>query len=335
MDHYMNLLKLRMGRYPTVDVEVPIGVLFEACDYYYKKNDAIALIAGSTVNASANVDESNAIYISDLRDEGDSFSMLLVRGDPGRAMPSFVNPKKRTVTTIKSNEPGDVPGASSHLIVSKQEIAAGPDQGRYRTAMERTRGIGRALARDFLTSLLGRFSEEFPDRFTAEKKRKSKKEKPETVQYRPTVRFNPHENASLKNDLESGRIGGFKLVRGKTDFQGEANEPKIERMDVQLRAVIAPTEDVNRVSKLINHVRKALDAISFEDFKLELVDEGGDTIGSTQMLSVDNLGDGDMRYCKTVAINGLGAGVVECYDKFYDPILQFGKKVIHAEKNWQ
>lgn len=335
MDHYMNLLKLRMGRYPTVDIEVPVSVLFEACDHYYKKGEAIALIAGSTVNTGTNVDESNAIYISDLKDERDTFSILLVRGDPGRAMPSFVNPKKRTVTTIKSNEPGDVPGASSHLVISKQEIAAGPDQGRFRTAMERTRGIGRALARDFLTSLLGRFSEEFPARFTAEKKRRSKKEKSETIQYRPTVRFNPHENASLKNDLENGRIGGFKLVRGKTDFQGEANEPKIQRMDVQLRAVIAPTEDVDRVSKLIHHVRKALDAISFEDFKLELVDEGGDLIGSTQTLSVDSLGEGDMRYCKTVTINGLGAGVMECYDKFHEPILVFGKKAIHTEKNWQ
>ncbi|MER8759725.1 hypothetical protein NKH69_29465 [Mesorhizobium sp. M0976] len=329
----MNLLKLRMGRYPTVDIDVPVGVLFEACNYYYQKDDAIARIAGSTINTGS--DDSNAIYISDLKDEADSFSILLVRGDPGRAMPSFVNPMKRKVTTIKSNEPGDVPGASSHLVISKQEIAAGPDQGRYRTAMERTRGIGRALARDFLTSLMARFSEEFPERFIAEKKRRSKKEKAETVQYRPTVRFNPHENASLKKDLETGRIGGFQLVRGTAAFQGEANEPKIERMDVQLRAVIAPTGDVNRVSKLIQHVRNALDAISFEDFKLQLVDEGGDPMGSTQVLSVDNLGDGDMRYCKTVTINGLDDGVEECYPKFHKPILAFGKKAIHTEKNWQ
>src|SRR5690606_1622026 len=137
-----------------------------------------------------------------------------------------------------------------------------------------------------------------------------------------------------KEDLEKGRIGGFKLVRGKTEFQGEANEPKIERMDVSLRAVIAPTEDVGRVSKLIQHVRTALDTISFEDFKLELVDEGGESLGSTQVLNIEELADGDMRYCKTVSMNGVGV-VDECYPKFHKPILDFGRKAIHNENHWK
>ena len=235
-----------MGRYPTVDVEVPFGLLTEVCTHYYKKGEAIAYIAGSGVHKGDQLDESNAIYISDLKDEENYLSMLLVRGDPGRAIPSFVNPKKRKVTTIKSDEPGDVPGASCHIVISKQEIVTGMDQGRFRMAMERTTGIGRALARDFLGSLLSRFADDFPERFVAEKKRRTKKEKPETIQYRPTIRFNPQQNASLKEELKSGRIGGFKLVRGKAEFQGEASEPKIQRMDVQLRATIAPTERCKR-----------------------------------------------------------------------------------------
>ena len=55
--------------------------------------------------------------------------------------------------------------------------------------MEQTRGIGRSLAKDFLTMLMARFAEEFPDRFVAQKRKKRAKDKPESVSYRPTVGF--------------------------------------------------------------------------------------------------------------------------------------------------
>jgi hypothetical protein len=44
-------------------------------------------------------------------------------------------------------------------------------------AMERTRGIGKALARDFLTGLMARYAEEFPEKFVAEKKGRAQKRK--------------------------------------------------------------------------------------------------------------------------------------------------------------
>jgi hypothetical protein len=83
-----------------------------------------------------------------------------------------VNPSSRVVKQSKPDEPGFVPGASFHIVISKQDIASGTDQGRFRMAMETTRGIGRAMARDFLSSLMARYAEEHPDQFTAEKKRR-------------------------------------------------------------------------------------------------------------------------------------------------------------------
>ena len=53
-----------------------------------------------------------------------------VRGDPGRALPGFVNPTSRAVKPIVADEPGFVPGASCHVVISKEAIAAGGDQGR-------------------------------------------------------------------------------------------------------------------------------------------------------------------------------------------------------------
>lgn len=334
-DKVFQLMKLSMGRYPAVNVEVFLQTLIDACEFFYAKGDAISFIVGTNAKAGEGMDESNAIYISDFDNNADYFSLLLVRGDPGRGLPGFVNTKKRKVKPIKSDEPGDVPGASSHLIVSKQVIATGGDQGRYRMAIERTRGIGRSLAKSFMTDLLARYAREHPEKFVADKKRRSAKEKPEAIAYRATVSFNPQPNASLKKDLEEGRIGGFKLVRGTKEFKGEADEPKIEHLDVKLSARIKPTSDYGKVRSLIDHVRQSFDGIDFEALNLELVDEEGHPMGNTKAITFDRIDDADMRYCKTVPIEGLVGVISECYEKFQAPVIKAAKGVLHTEKHWK
>jgi hypothetical protein len=145
------LMKMGMGRYPAVDAVVPASVLTEICTHYFSKDEAIAYVVGAGL-AGQSVDPTNAIYIADLEDTPDYLSLLLVRGDPKRAAPAFVNPLSRMVIQSKPNEPGFVPGASCHIVISKQEIAAGADQGRFRMVMEQTRGIGRSLGRGLISA---------------------------------------------------------------------------------------------------------------------------------------------------------------------------------------
>ncbi|WP_092303070.1 hypothetical protein [Bradyrhizobium sp. Ghvi] len=330
------LMKMAMGRYPAVDVAVPGTVLFEACSRYFNDGSAIAYVVGSAVSADSMVDPSNAIYIADLEETPQALSLLLVRGDPKRAIPAFVNPRSRSVVQSRPDDPAYVPGASCHVVISKQEIAAGNDQGRFRTVLEQTRGISRVLVKDFLTLLLKRLAEDQPDRFVAEKKRKRKREKSETVEYRPTVRFHPQMNGSLKRDLEEGRIGGFKLTRGSTRFRGEADEPAVQRLDVQLQARIAPTNDFSKVKRLVNHVRQTLKVISFESLNVELVDDSGrhmDSI-STATIGIEDLDNADMRYCKTVTIPEAGDEAAECYSSFHPPTKKFASKCLQNAEYW-
>ncbi|MBY5797763.1 hypothetical protein [Rhizobium leguminosarum] len=333
MSEYLHLMKLAMGRHPAVSVDVHLDVLIKACDYYFKKNDAISYISGAGKLADGSIDPTNAIYISDIRDEANYLCLLLVRGDPGRRLPSFVNPATRVVKPVAPQDSGDVPGASSHLVIAKAEIATGTDQGRHRMAIERTTGLSKTLARDFLTSLMARYAEDFPAEFVASKRRKNKKDKPEEIAYRPTVRFNPQQNASLKNDLENGKIGGFRLVRGIPSFRGEASASKIQKVNVSLTAQIAPTEDFSEVRRAINVVREALSEVAFEGLNLELIDEGGHQ-HPTRMLQMDQIDEPDMRYCKTIEIKGMTGNGVECYADLQDPVLRFAKQVLQNDKNW-
>lgn len=333
---HIHLMKLGMGRSPQVDVVVKADVLIEALTHYYDKGEAIAYITGSSAKSGDPIDETNAIYIAKLSNEKDHLSLLLVRGDPHRGVPAFVNPKTRTITTVQSNEPGSVRGAAAHIIISKQEIATGKDQGRFRMAMEQTHGISRVLARDLLGTLLNRFAADYPDKFVAEKKRRRRGERAETINYRPTVRFHPHENASLKDDLKQGKIGGFKLKRGRHEFQGEADEPKIQHLDVQLHARIVPTDDFGSVRSLVDHVQQALKDISFEDLKFELVDEDGSpvTLPGRISLEEDAAANADMRYCKKLKITGLEDTPPECHPEFHPVIVRFAKKLIAHDAHW-
>jgi hypothetical protein len=292
-------MKMRMGRFPSVDATVSGSLLPKVLDYYYRKHEAILYIVGGSIKPSA-PDPTNAIYISDLGDEQNNLSVLLVRGDPGRAIPGFVNPGTRTVLQSKPMDPGFVPGVSCHIAISKQEIATGDDRGQYRMVMEKSSGIGRALARSFFNTLLERYADEFPDLFIAERKRRNKKDKPETIRYRPTLVFHPQLNGSLERDLKEGRIGGFKLSRGSTEYKGEASEPVIQKLDVQLLVKIAPTNDFSKVRMLVDHVQLSLNMISFESLNIDLVDDSGNKIESTRQIDIDNLDEPDLRYCKMV-----------------------------------
>jgi hypothetical protein len=218
--------------------------------------------------------------------------------------------------------------------VKKRKSNEAPDQGRYRMLMEKTAGIGRALARNFLSTLLTRYSQDFPAQFVAEKKRRNKRDKPDTISYRPTLLLAPQLNGSLKKDLEEGRIGGFKLTRGSTKFTGEADEAVVQKLDVKLQARIAPTNDFPRVKRLVDHIQQTLNTISFEALNLELVDDAGRPIETTRTIDIDVLEESDLRYCKMVSMPDSAEPAEEVYGSFNQPTKNFIIKCITDNELW-
>lgn len=333
-DQSLVLLKLSMGRYPAVSVTVPFDIVPEVCKYYFDSGDAISYITGPNLKKEPE-DPRNAIYISDLEVGDQCLSLLLVRGDPGRAIPGYVNPSLRSVKIAENDDPDYVPGASCHVVISNQEIVSGIDQGRYRVAMEKTRGIGRSLVRDFLVQLLARFAEEYPDRFSAEKVRTKKGEKPETIEYRPTIKLLPQANGNLEDDLQEGKIGGFRLTRGETTYNGEAGQPDIKRLDVKLHAQIVPTKDIEGVKNLIKGIRELISQVSFENLNLELEDDDGEPIGGAGSIKVSAVDDSDLRYSKLVSIPRSAASENECISDLFSPTKDFAMKCLSTEKYWK
>ncbi len=142
--------------------------------------------------------------------------------------------------------------------------------------------------------------------------------------FRPTVRFDPQQNANLKSDLENGTIGGFKLVHGQTKFRGEATEAMITKVDVQLEAKIIPTNKVDNVIAVANRLRSELTGIDFNQIKLDLIDAEGDAYSGLPTLDVSTINEDDMRYCKRVKYS-TDKPVEECYSKLQADVLRFAR----------
>lgn len=86
---------------------------------------------------------------------------------------------------------------------------------------------------------------------------------------------------------------------------------------------------------LIDHVRQSFAGIDFEALNIELVDEQGQPAGNTRVVAIDQLGEADMRYCRTVPVGGLVGTTAECYAEFHPPVMKAAKEAIHNEKYWK
>lgn len=329
------LMRLAMGRNPPVDASVTIQTLVDACEEAQKKSLDTAWVIGNQVHeASPNASSSNAIYLSDLKIDAQHIHLLLVRGDPTVGRPNFANIKKKSVTAATTTDPDAVPAVSAHVVVERALRTT--DHGQHRMVVERASGLGKSLVRDYLAHLLRQYARRHQELFVAERKVRKKGEKRETIDYFPTVRFHPQQNASLKADLEAGRIGGFTLMRGEAKYEGPADQAKVLKTNVQLTVKLAPTGDLGDVFKTIRNMKEAMsDAIGFESYKLELVDGGDDVGHETQLLPMETIDSADMRYCRTIRATDFKAELEQCYAAFHPEIVQKAKGYFGQTKYWE
>ncbi|WP_102783793.1 hypothetical protein [Thalassospira sp. GB04J01] len=329
------LMRLAMGRHPAVDASVTIPTLIDAIEYAREKATDVAWVVGNRVHGDEpGINSSNAIYLADFRLDENYVHILLVRGDPTVGRPTFVNMKNKSVTPATSDDPDAVPAVSALLVVERS-ISVN-DKGQHRSILERASGLGKSMVRDYLAVLLRRYAKDHPDKFEAQKKVSKKGEKPETIQYSPTVKLNPQQNASLKNDMEKGQIGGFRLMRGEAKYNGPADEARIVGTNVQLQVKLTPTGNVKNVLKTLKNVKNAMSAaVDFDSYKLDLLDTDDGDEHSTQLLPLETIDNADMRYCRTVKASGFTSELEQCYPSFHEEIVVKAKKFFGQAEYWK
>jgi len=329
------LMRLAMGRHPAVDASVTIQTLIDACEEAQRTSNDVAWVVGNQVHEDEpGLNSSNAIYLADFRVDPRHVHILLVRGDPTVGRPTFANVKKKSVTSAASDDPDAVPAVSGLLVIERGVSAT--DKGQHRAVLERASGLGKSLVKEYLAVLLRRYSKSFPEKFEAEKKVRKKGEKREMIAYVPTVRLHPQQNASLKGDMEQGRIGGFRLMRGEAKYDGPADEAKIVGTNVQLQVKLTPTGNLNDVFKTLKNVREAMSSVvDFDSYNLQLLDAGDGADHSTQLLPMETLESTDMRYCRTVKATGFKSELEQCYPKFHDEIVSKAKAFFGQAAYWK
>lgn len=331
-----HLMRLAMGRFPPVDATVTIEKLADACQYAYdNKTDVVSVVRNTVLLEDSAVNPSNAIYLSDLDITPSYIKLLLVRGDPTTGRKSYTNVKTRSVIPAETNDPDAVPGVSTHIIIEKAIVATGDAKGKHRMILEKATNLGRTLVRDYIGVILARYANEHQDQFVATKKAQKKSDKPETVSYRPTVRFFPQPNASLKHDLENGKIGGFTLLRGTAKYNGPADAAHVMKSNVKLHAVLAPTGELDDVVKTAKNMAQVMmPSVDFGSLKLDLVDDDG-KLTSTQMLPMENIENSDMRYCRSITDDSFQELLDDCYASLHPEIVKRAIQKLDVKKYWE
>jgi hypothetical protein len=327
------LMRLAMGRLPAVDATVTLPVLIKACEEAREKAEDTAWIVGNQLHAEApGRNASNAIYLSDFTSDERFVQLQLVRGNPTVGRPNFANVAKRKVTKATTADPDAVPAVSAVLVIDRSVQAN--EKGQHRMVLERAQGLGKSLVRDYLATLLHRYAVRHPDEFVAERKVK-KKGKREVIAYHPTIRLHPQQNASLKHDLEEGKIGGFSLMRGEAKYSGPVDEAKVLKTNVRLQVKLAPTGSLDDVYKTIRNMRDAMSGqIDFEGYKLALEDGDGSS-HPTQLMPMETIDTEDMRYCRTVTADGFDDELEQCYPVFHPEIVSRAKGLISNSRYWK
>lgn len=176
---------------------------------------------GNLVKLGSATPAKNCIYIADLKTSknGTVVALLINRGDPDVAHPSFINPLRSTVTNVP---PGadEVQGWSSHILISLNKDS----QGRHRACVERMPNVSSTLILKYLDALIDHATETDPQYVYQKVLRNGKKTYTEDRRYKLRLGINKVPSENLEQDIKDGILTGVTLIRTKPQYAGPASE---------------------------------------------------------------------------------------------------------------
>src|SRR5688572_2542251 len=140
--------------------EAPVDVKFEQILQILKtafdNKEAFAHVDAQGKVVPSDEAAENCIFIADINEstDGKTCTILINRGDPDVAHPSFINPKAQTVKHVPPGR-GEVQGWSAHMV-----IRSAPDGTKgHRAAFERMQNVSSTLVQRYIDALVDKATE--------------------------------------------------------------------------------------------------------------------------------------------------------------------------------
>lgn len=271
----------------------------------------------------------NIVFISDFWRNKDKteYRLLIKRGNPDAANPSFTNIEKNTTRSVSPGA-GETNGQSSHLIISLDTTHKSING--FRATLEVIVGISRSLVMPYLNGLIYEATKTDP-RFSYEKT--VKKEKTE-IRYRPAIGHTSSPSSSLKSDLKKGYLSSVEFIDNKvTGATGPDTDPAIKHVSKRLHFHLKPVENYERAQELIRKLNKKARESDFDYIRVSMRNNEQEKYVSTRFKTEE--GDAlDKLYSKAETVKDFKHDLKSCYDKVHGELADAMMQLITTTNKW-
>jgi len=272
----------------------------------------------------------NCIYIADIKtsSNGKFVALLINRGDPDVAHPSFINPLQSTVTNVPPGQ-DEVQGWSSHFLVSLSADKA----GRHRACFERMPNVSSTLVQRYLDALIDSATRDDPKYQYSKVLRQGKKTTTEQRPYRLRLGINKVPSESLARDIKEGVLTGVTLIRTKPEYSGPGDPTVLKSVKEQVTLRVKQLDD-NRMLAFARSVARWAKANEYDEiqFKIENLPGNRRTSPRFQLEQADAM---DTLYTRSKRLTGFKSLLETCYSEVNKEIARRMSDEIKNDKNWQ
>lgn len=312
-------------------VDVTLAQILAILEKEYKGGRAFAHLDsdGQIVSKDKVVDAKNCIFIADLKKlpKENAWVILITRGDPDAAHPSFINP---VALTVKDVRPGadEVQGWSAHLIIRDDEDG----RARHRACFERMQGVSSTLVQRFLDALIDAATDGDPSYTYQKALKKGKKTKVEERPYKLRLGVNKVPSENLKRDIERGVLSQITLIKSDAEYGGPGDPTTFNSVKQEL--VIRPKRvDANAAYDLATRIAAWGKSNDYSEVQFRIDSLPGDTSASPRF-DLEKADAMETLYSRSKRIVGFATILATCYQAANEEICAKMTAELTTDTNW-
>ncbi|GAB7553140.1 hypothetical protein NRB_26460 [Novosphingobium sp. 11B] len=271
----------------------------------------------------------NCIFVADIVDlpHLDAWAILVTRGDPDAAHPSFINPIKLTVKDVKPAD-DEVQGWSAHMLISKTAHT----QGRHRACFEKMPGVSSTLVNAFFERLIDNATADDPDLLYDRPLKRGKKI--EVVERRCKYRLgiNKVPAQTLKKDIEQGVLSQITLIREVETYGGPGDPSRFTTIKEEL-VIRTKKEGASKAYDLAQQIAKWGKEQSYQEVQFRIDKLPGNT-SSSPRFELEKADAMDTLYSRSKRLLGFTSTLATCYSKVFQEICTMMAKELTDKSNW-
>lgn len=337
------LLKLKANttpkNIPATSIILPIEQLLEIIEAAYKSGKHYSVFKSKdrlpapgrmklkTLQELQNIQiTNNVVYISDFHksDDNAEYKILIKRGNPDIANPSFTHIEKNTTRSV-SPEKGETNGQSAHLIISLKPGHKSVEG--YRAVFEHVSGLSRSLILPYLNGLIDENTKGDP-RFSYQLKNKN------TQIYRPAIGHLTNPSASLKKDLKNGYLSSIELIDRKVEGgAGPDDDANIKLVSKKVTYHLKPVNDEAMVEKLIHKVREHGKARGYDYLSVRIRNTNSEKYIASRF-QIEEGEAMDKLYSRAETLTGFTSDLKSCYDALHGELCDQMTGTLNKSSNW-